>query len=123
MDPARPLYEGGPAFLEPELLCSPASAPTGGREEAGAQFKDDISPGDELPRVPYFSQGGLLVPKPNDEDAVGLADAALGPGGHSVVGLVQDNPIDVLLLGQPAGETVLMDAEEVNPQQCVIKQI
>lgn len=60
----------------------------------------------------YFSHGWLLVAKSNNEDAVSLADAALGPRGHSVVGLVQNNPIDVLLLGQPAGETVLMDTEE-----------
>lgn len=63
-------------------------------------------------KCPYFSEGGLLVPKSHNEDAVSLADAALGPRGHSVVGLVQDNPIYVLLLGQPAGETVLVDTDE-----------
>lgn len=59
----------------------------------------------------YLSQGGLLVPQADDEDAVSLADAALSPWGHAAVSLVQDNSIDVLLLGQPAGQTVLMDAD------------
>lgn len=63
-------------------------------------------------KCPYFSEGRLLVPESNNEDAVSLADAALGPRGHSVVGLVQDNPIYVLLLGQPARETILMDTDE-----------
>lgn len=59
----------------------------------------------------YLSQGRFLVPQADDEDAVSLADAALSPWGHAIVSLVQDNPIDVLLLGQPAGETILMDTD------------
>lgn len=63
--------------------------------------------------VPHtdLSQGGFLVPQAHDEDAVSLADAALGPRGHAAIGLVQDDAIDVLLLGQPAGEAVLVDAD------------
>lgn len=60
----------------------------------------------------YLSQGRFLVPQANNEDAIRLADAALSPWGHAVVSLVQDNPIDVLLLGQPARQTVLMDTGE-----------
>lgn len=59
----------------------------------------------------YLSQGRFLVPQADDKDAVRLPDAALSPRGHGVVSLVQDNPIDVLLLGQPAGETVLVDTD------------
>lgn len=40
-----------------------------------------------------------------------MPDAALSPRGHAVVSLVEDDPVDVLLLGQPAGETVLMDTD------------
>lgn len=60
--------------------------------------------------APNLSHSGLLVPQPHDEDAVGLADAALGPGGQGAVSLVQHNPVDVLLLAQPAGQSVLVDA-------------
>lgn len=60
----------------------------------------------------YFSEGRLLIPKSDNEDTVSLADAALGPRCHSVVGLVKDDPIYVLLLGQPARETVLVDTGE-----------
>lgn len=59
----------------------------------------------------YLSQSRLLVPQADNEDAVSLADAALSPRGHAVVSLVQDNPIDVLLLGQPARQTVLVDTD------------
>lgn len=59
----------------------------------------------------YLSQGWFLVAQADDQDAIRLADAALSPGGHTVVSLIQDNPIDVLLLGQPAGETVLVDTD------------
>ena len=59
----------------------------------------------------HLSQGRFLVPQANNEDAVSLADTALSPRGHAVVSLVQDNPVDVLLLGQPAGQTVLMDTD------------
>lgn len=70
------------------------------------------TPPTNLPWVnAYLSQGGLLVPQADDEDAVRLADAALGPRSHAVVSLVQDNSIDVLLLGQPARQTVLMYAD------------
>lgn len=62
------------------------------------------------PPAAHLSQRRLLVSQPHDEDAVGLADAALCPGRHGAVRLVEDDPVDVLLLGQPAGQTVLMDA-------------
>lgn len=69
------------------------------------------------PLVTHLPQGGLLVSQPYDEDAVGLADAALGPGRHAAVRLVEDDAVDVLLLGQPARETVLMDAEEEEEEE------
>lgn len=59
----------------------------------------------------HLSQGRFLVTQADDEDAISLTDAALSPRSHAVVSLVQDNPIDVLLLGQPAGQTVLMDTD------------
>lgn len=59
----------------------------------------------------YFSQRGFLISQSNNEDAISLTNAALSPWGHAVVRLVKDNPIDVLLLGKPARETILMDTE------------
>lgn len=68
-------------------------------------------------QLPHLSHRGLLVPQPHDEDAVGLADAALGPGGQGAVSLVQHNPVDVLLLAQPAGQSVLVDAGDRQGKQ------
>lgn len=59
--------------------------------------------------TPHLAHGWVLLPEAHDDDAVGLADAALRPGGQRVVGLVEDDPVDVLLLAQPAGQAVLMD--------------
>lgn len=69
------------------------------------------------PTHTHLSEGRFLIPQANDEDAVSLADAALSPWGHAVVSLVKDNPIDVLLLGQPARQTVLMDTDGLRGQQ------
>lgn len=66
----------------------------------------------------YLSKSGLLLTQPNDDDAVRLADAALGPGGEVGVRLVQDDAMDVLLLAEPAGQTVLMDADEHTQKNC-----
>lgn len=66
-------------------------------------------PSKASPANTYFAQCWFLVPQAHNEDAVSLADAALSPRGHAVVSLVQDNSIDVLLLGQPARETILVD--------------
>lgn len=68
-------------------------------------------------QLPHLSHRGLLVSQPHDEDAVGLADAALGPGGQGAVSLVQHNPVDVLLLAQPAGQSVLVDAGDRQGKQ------
>lgn len=57
----------------------------------------------------HLSHRRFLLPQAHDEDTVSLADAALSPWGHAVVGLIQNNPVDVLLLGQPAGQTILVD--------------
>lgn len=62
--------------------------------------------------TPHLPDGRILLPQSHDDDAVGLADAALRPGGQGVVGLVEDDAVDVLLLAQPAGQSVLVDAEE-----------
>lgn len=67
----------------------------------------------------HLSHSGLLVSQPHNEDAVGLADAALGPGGQGAVSLVQHNPVDVLLLAQPAGQPVLVDAGDRQGKQSI----
>lgn len=59
--------------------------------------------------VSDLAHSGLLLPQPHNDDAVGLTDAALGPGCEAGVGLVEDYPVDVFLLAEPAGQTVLMD--------------
>ncbi len=56
-----------------------------------------------------LSHSGLLLTESHDDDAVSLADAALGPGCEAGVRLVEDDAMDVLLLPEPAGQTVLMD--------------
>lgn len=64
--------------------------------------------------MPHLPNGRVLLSQSHDDDAVGLADAALRPRGQRVVGLVENDPMDVLLLAQPAGQTVLVDAEDNN---------
>lgn len=76
-----------------------------------------VNPSMDLPSVlggpstPHLPDGRILLPQPHDDDAVGLTDAALRPRGQRVVCLVEDDPVDVLLLAQPAGQTVLVDTE------------
>lgn len=59
-----------------------------------------------------LSHTRLLFTQSHNNDAVGLADAALGPRCEARVRLVEDNAVDVLLLPQPTGQTVLMDTLE-----------
>lgn len=61
---------------------------------------------------PHLAHGGLLVAQPHNEDAVGLSDAALGPGGQGAVCLVQHDAVDVLLLAQPAGQPVFVETAD-----------
>lgn len=49
-----------------------------------------------------LAKAGLLVSEANNKDAVCLSDAALGPGSHTAVCLIQNYTIDILLLCQPA---------------------
>lgn len=60
----------------------------------------------------YLPHRGVLLPKSDDDDAVSLADAALGPGCERAVGLVQDNTMYVLLLAQPTRQPVLVHTVE-----------
>lgn len=55
-----------------------------------------------------LTHSGLLLTQSHHDDAVSLTDAALGPGCEARVGLVEDNAMDVFLLPEPAGETVLV---------------
>lgn len=64
------------------------------------------------PTAPHLSKSRLLLSKSHDDDAVGLADAALRPRGQCVIGLVQNDAMDVFLLAQPTGQTVLVHTEE-----------
>ena len=57
-----------------------------------------------------LTHSGLLLTKSHNDDAVSLADAALGPGCEARVRLVEDDAMDVFLLPEPAGQTILMDA-------------
>jgi len=59
----------------------------------------------------HLSHSGLLFPQTHDDDAVRLSDATLSPRSQSTVRLIQNNPVDVLLLTQPAWQTVLMNTE------------
>lgn len=56
----------------------------------------------------YLAHCWVLFPKPNDDDAVSLADTALGPGCERAVGLVQDNTMNILLLAEPTRQPVLV---------------
>lgn len=58
----------------------------------------------------YLPHCWVLLPKPNDDDAVSLADTALGPGCERAVSLVQDNTMYILLLAQPTRQPVLVHA-------------
>lgn len=73
------------------------------------------SPSLPTPGGPHLPNHGLLLPQPHDDDAVGLSDAALGPGGKGAIRLVEYDAVNVLLVTQPAGEAVLVCAA----QQCV----
>lgn len=57
----------------------------------------------------HLAHRWLLLAQAHDEDAVSLPDAALGPRCECAVCLVEHNPVDVLLLPQPAGQPVLVD--------------
>ena len=50
---------------------------------------------------PDLAECGLLVAQAHDEEAVGLAQAAHGPGRQRCVCLVKHDAVRVLLLGQP----------------------
>lgn len=67
--------------------------------------------------IPHLAHGRILLPQAHDNDAVGLADAALCPGGEAAVALVQHDAVEVFLLAQPAGQPVLMDAAHQGPGQ------
>lgn len=60
----------------------------------------------------HLSHSGLLLPQTHNDDAVRLSDATLSPRSQRTVRLIQNNPVDVLLLTQPAWQTVLMNTEK-----------
>lgn len=60
----------------------------------------------------HLAHGGLLLPHAHNDNAVSLADAALGPGCEAGVGLVEHDAMNVFLLPEPAGKTVLVDTSE-----------
>ncbi len=51
----------------------------------------------------------FLLTQAHNDDAVSLADAALGPRREARVRLVEDDAMDIFLLPEPTGQTVLMD--------------
>lgn len=59
----------------------------------------------------HLSHGGLPLSQAHDEDAVGLAEASLGPGRQAGVRLVEHDAVEVLLLTQPAGQPILMHTD------------
>lgn len=122
MDQVHPLCAEEPVSSEPGLLYFPAFAPTGGNERKDNSYSLPLTIAFLLskasPANTYFAQCWFLVPQAHNEDAVSLADAALSPWGHAVVRLVQDNSIYVLLLGQPARETILVDTAFIENTQC-----
>lgn len=61
----------------------------------------------------HLAHSGLLLPQAHYDDAVSLADAALRPRCEPRVGLIEDNTMDVFLLAEPAGQSVLVDTLEV----------
>lgn len=60
----------------------------------------------------HLSHSGLLFPQTHYDDVVGLSDATLSPRSQRTVRLIQNNPVDVLLLTQPAWQTILMNTEK-----------
>lgn len=62
--------------------------------------------------TPHLPNSGVLLSKSDNNDAVGLTNTPLSPWGQRVVCLVKNNAMEVFLLAQPAGQTVLMDTEE-----------
>lgn len=62
--------------------------------------------------APHLAHSRILLTQAHDDDAVSLADAALCPGGQVDITLVQDNAVEVLLLTQPAGQAVLVNAAD-----------
>lgn len=62
----------------------------------------------------HLTHSGLLLPQAHYEDAVSLADAALGPGSEPRVRLIEDNSMYVFLLAEPAGQPILMDTLEIH---------
>ena len=62
--------------------------------------------------TPHLPDNRVLLPDSHNDDAVGLTDAPLCPRRQCVISLVENYAMEVFLLAQPAGQTVLMDAEE-----------
>lgn len=61
----------------------------------------------------HLTHSGLLLPQAHYDDAVSLADAALRPRCKPRVRLIEDNTMDVFLLAEPAGQSVLVDTLEI----------
>ena len=59
-----------------------------------------------------LTHSGLLLTQSYNDDAVSLADTALGPRCEARVRLVENNTMDVFLLPKPTGQTILMDTLE-----------
>lgn len=62
--------------------------------------------------TPHLPNCRVLLPQAHNNDAVCLTNAPLSPRGQCVVCLVKNNAMDVFLLAQPAGKTILMDTEK-----------
>lgn len=60
----------------------------------------------------HLSHSGLLLSHTHYDDVVCLSDATLSPRSKRTVRLIQNNPVDVLLLTQPAWQTVHMNTEK-----------
>lgn len=60
----------------------------------------------------HLPHNRVLFPQSHNDDAVGLTYAALGPWGECGVCLIKDYTMNVLLLTQPAGQTILVDTRE-----------
>lgn len=73
--------------------------------------------------MPHLPDGGVLLSQSHDNDAVGLTDAPLRPRGQRVVGLVENDAVDVLLLAQPAGQTVLVHTAEEKHKLVMVGQL
>lgn len=64
------------------------------------------------PLTPHLPNSRILLSQSHDNNAVSLADASLCPRCQRVVRLVKNYAMEVFLLAQPAGQTVLVDTEE-----------